>query len=511
MTARRCSKREPCVICGGSPDIPQGKGRRCWGALGDDWAWCTRDELAGGIARDDRTNAYPHKLRGPCKCGVTHGDAPASVTPIGKASREIVATYDYADAQGAALFQVVRFHPKDFRQRRPDGAGGWTWGLGEVKPTLYRLPEVLAGVAAGDAVWIAEGEKDVEALRAADCVATCNPMGAGKWRAEYAEHLRGADVVIVRDKDEVGTKHAREVFASLRPLAKSLRVVEAREGKDAADHLTKYPVADFVPVYPVADLRQSDPVAWKRRALRMSLDATDPMREVAIEESLSRPSAPQWPTGFRGEPVYQMPNLQGVIVAAGVPSSGKSYFAIASAVDAARSGWDVVYLSCEMSDQTIAKRIIAAGDGEIPPTFHLVNVSFGASVDALVGWIEKEITERNTLVVFDSVSSFCDQAEKPDPRDTYGVQLAQRLVMWAINVRAETEGQIAFLLLAEASKEGRMRGRSGDHKADRALLFESDPAHPQSKQITVTKSWESQTGTLGFFHLNHVAARLEKL
>src|ERR1017187_4171575 len=42
----------------------------------------------------------------------------------------IVATYDYKDAEGKLLFQCVRFEPKDFRQRRPDGNGGWIWELG---------------------------------------------------------------------------------------------------------------------------------------------------------------------------------------------------------------------------------------------------------------------------------------------------------------------------------------------------------------------------------------------
>ena len=36
-----------------------------------------------------------------------------------------VAAYAYTDADGALLFEVVRFEPKTFRQRRPDGRGGW--------------------------------------------------------------------------------------------------------------------------------------------------------------------------------------------------------------------------------------------------------------------------------------------------------------------------------------------------------------------------------------------------
>src|SRR5690242_14583334 len=46
-----------------------------------------------------------------------------------RAPRREVATYDYRDRDGRLLYQVVRFEPKDFRQRRPNGAGGWVWNL----------------------------------------------------------------------------------------------------------------------------------------------------------------------------------------------------------------------------------------------------------------------------------------------------------------------------------------------------------------------------------------------
>ena len=43
--------------------------------------------------------------------------------------RRIVATYDYTYPTGDLLFQVVRFEPKGFSQRRPDGEGNWIWNL----------------------------------------------------------------------------------------------------------------------------------------------------------------------------------------------------------------------------------------------------------------------------------------------------------------------------------------------------------------------------------------------
>jgi hypothetical protein len=43
--------------------------------------------------------------------------------------RRVVATYDYKDENGTLLFQAMRFEPKGFAQRKPDGNGGWVWRL----------------------------------------------------------------------------------------------------------------------------------------------------------------------------------------------------------------------------------------------------------------------------------------------------------------------------------------------------------------------------------------------
>jgi putative DNA primase/helicase len=44
-----------------------------------------------------------------------------------KSSPRIVAEYDYRDDHGELLYQNIRYQPKDFRARRPDGNGGWIW------------------------------------------------------------------------------------------------------------------------------------------------------------------------------------------------------------------------------------------------------------------------------------------------------------------------------------------------------------------------------------------------
>jgi putative DNA primase/helicase len=149
----------------------------------------------------------------------------------------IVATYDYRDVNGTLVYQVLRYQPKDFRQRRPNGAGGWTWNLKDTPRLLFRLPELIVGVAASETVYVTEGEKDALAIVAAGGIATCNSGGAGKWRAECNSYFAAANVIIVADKDGPGRKHAERVRDNLEPIAATVCIVEAKEGKDAADHL----------------------------------------------------------------------------------------------------------------------------------------------------------------------------------------------------------------------------------------------------------------------------------
>ena len=131
--------------------------------------------------------------------------------------QRIVATYDYRDEAGALLFQVVRYHPKHFLQRRPDPSSrdGWAWKLGDVRRVLYRLPELLEAPE-GAVVLFVEGEKDADRLARLGLLATTSPQGARKWRDDYADALRHSRLAAIPDNDEPGKKHAADVVASCR-------------------------------------------------------------------------------------------------------------------------------------------------------------------------------------------------------------------------------------------------------------------------------------------------------
>ena len=431
------------------------------------------------------------------------------MTPIGDAARTIVAEYDYTDANGKLLYQVVRMHPKTFRQRTPEPSGGWKWGLNGRKATLYRIPDLLAAVACGDPVWIVEGEKDVHALEAAGQVATTNSGGAGKWRPEFARAFKGAQKVrIVRDRDEAGEKHALTVFESLEAVVGDLAIVEAPEGKDAGEYLAAGgSIEGFRRVWPIDP--KSDPVLWKQEIIRQAWRARDaPMRAVANDTPVVHP--PLYPSGLWGEP--DVNQLEGVSVLVGAPSAGKSIASLGMGLESAEAGWDVLYVLAEMQGSLVLDlgRRRMEGRG-IPDRFHLFEAFQGVTFDDLMDAIGSVLSERPMLTIVDSASSFCSQMGQTSEEDTYSVARSTDLVTWATNARRASDGQLAFALLMEANADGRARGRIADHRADNALAFSTSKEDGLLKDVSLVKSWWRKTGPVGTFVVEPAHWRLKRV
>jgi Protein of unknown function (DUF3631) len=155
---------------------------------------------------------------------------PAPQPTANGGGKPIVATYPYHDEDRTLLSEVVRFDTTDskerFRQRQPDGKGGWIWNTKGVRKVLYRLPELIAAVKASERVLICEGERDSNTAVKLGYVATTMPGGVGKWRAEYDQFFIGADVVIVSDNDAPGQDHAAKLAKRLSKVAAHVRVVK---------------------------------------------------------------------------------------------------------------------------------------------------------------------------------------------------------------------------------------------------------------------------------------------
>jgi putative DNA primase/helicase len=149
-----------------------------------------------------------------------------------------VCRYRYENKDGNHAFDVVRLVPKTFRPQRPDGK----WSLEGVERVPYRLPELLH-VKDLKLIILLEGEKDVDSAMAMGLIATTFVGGAGKWRDEYSEYFRGADVVLMPDNDFPGLRGMTEIATKLHDTASRIRMLELpglghrleKHGKDFSD------------------------------------------------------------------------------------------------------------------------------------------------------------------------------------------------------------------------------------------------------------------------------------
>ncbi|PYJ64184.1 MAG: hypothetical protein DME74_00645 [Verrucomicrobia bacterium] len=215
----------------------------------------------------------------------------------GRNGSEPIAVYNYTDKSAKLLFQVCRFEPKDFRQRQPDGNGGWLWNTSGVLRVLYQLPKVIRA----QAIAIAEGEKDCDNLTKLGIIATCNSGGACKWRDNYSEALRGKDVAIFGDADEPGQAHVQQVIESLTGIAHSIKRIELPGGfHDVSDYigsLTKGRAADAI-----AKLVDETPVL---NSFKSSVDV-DADVEAEPEDEFPKSCPVEAFYGLAGDVVYRI-------------------------------------------------------------------------------------------------------------------------------------------------------------------------------------------------------------
>jgi len=190
-----------------------------------------------------------------CHAGCSTDDV---LSAVGLTARDLYderngATYRYPDGR-----VVHRSPTKKFRQS------------GNTKGTALFHAE---RIGTAELVYVVEGEKDVLAVEAAGGTAVTSAMGAGKAHKFDWSPLHGRDVVLVVDKDAPGRGHVDDIRQVLRGNARSLRVVEAAVGKDAADHIAAgYQLHQFVPVGEDGAVLLDDLEAWYGRFISVSFE-----------------------------------------------------------------------------------------------------------------------------------------------------------------------------------------------------------------------------------------------
>ena len=219
----------------------------------------------------------------------------------------------------------------------------------------------MKAVAAGETIYVPEGEKDVDNLRDIRFAATTNPGGCKKWRSDYSEHLRGADVVVLLDNHLEGREHGDQVVASLRGIAERIRVL------DIGKHWAECPDKGDISAWLAA--------GGSAEKLKAIVDAL-PEVPTSADNPISGKS---WKDGLitarqlqkkQFKPVrIILPDLipEGLTINAGKPKIGKSWLAldVCAAVadhrfvlgDKQPVQGDVLYLALEDNQRQLKKRM----------------------------------------------------------------------------------------------------------------------------------------------------------
>jgi hypothetical protein len=238
--SRRVGREEvfPCILHpdGKRPNLRVNEEKNAW--------FCDVCDKGGGLIElvgyelfaDGFSNRNPYHLQQVREflSGASIAPTPPA-TPIRKAPKSTtkrptrdVRTYDYTDADGTLLYQVVRREYTDqeggktFLQRRPDGKDRWHWNMTGIEPVLYHLSELRDET---NLLFGCEGEEDVDEVRKYGLRATTNSGGAGKWTPAHSRELAGLDLVQLPDNDPAGEAHAEDVARMSYGIAKSVRIV----------------------------------------------------------------------------------------------------------------------------------------------------------------------------------------------------------------------------------------------------------------------------------------------
>lgn len=256
----------------------------------------------------------------------------------GAGKREIVETYPFRDVDGAVIYEEVRFQTKlpsgqwetengkatkTIRQRRPDPdkSGEWLWNLDGVAHTLYDLPEIREEMFSAPSerrtIFIPEGPRKCEALKAWGLLATSNSGGAANWRPDHAASFAGADVVLLLDNDEAGRKRGEKLAASLTVAKARVRLLDFK---------------DWSPGFPA----KGDIIDWRDQAggtAARLYEIIDKLKPWAPEPFVGRFGG-KFIHEFMGEAPARDWLLKGVFLARtlfliiGQPGCGKSFLAL---------------------------------------------------------------------------------------------------------------------------------------------------------------------------------------
>ena len=137
--------------------------------------------------------------------GGSEGSGPKGPAP----SRKVAAIYKYLDKNGELVAEKVRYTNKNFfwHSKKPDGSYDYH------KPENVPLYNGMV-LEKAEAVFLVEGEKDVDTLTKHGLPAVSLPNGA-HWENEYVAYFSDKVIIILPDNDDAGRGYAKAALKAL--------------------------------------------------------------------------------------------------------------------------------------------------------------------------------------------------------------------------------------------------------------------------------------------------------
>ena len=143
--------------------------------------------------------------------------------------RKIEAVYNYVSCNGVYAFTKIRLEGKKLLYGILEN-GRFTYGLPRNTPrkslkAIYGNVKALnKAIAEGKPIFIPEGEKDIDTLTKQGYTAFTYGS-TNDWQADFAELVKGADVIILADNDSPGKAVADTILRDIQPVVKSAKII----------------------------------------------------------------------------------------------------------------------------------------------------------------------------------------------------------------------------------------------------------------------------------------------
>lgn len=213
--------------------------------------------------------------------------------------RKIEAVYNYVSCNGGYAFTKIRLAGKHLLYGILNN-DRFTYGLPRntprksLKAVYGDLKAISTAISEGRPVFVPEGEKDVDTLAKLG-YAAFTYGSAADWQADFAQFVKGANVVILADNDTAGMTVANKALNDILPVAKSAKLIIPMPDIPKAD-ITDY----FQAGHTMQEFEQLVNTVTENRMEQKHTTTPQKARETSLDTVLGQIHAEHYETTDKG-------------------------------------------------------------------------------------------------------------------------------------------------------------------------------------------------------------------